>query len=198
MPRIRMRLDRMDKRPEQTRLTERLRLEPIGLQHVDDLLCLHSDPAVAKWHGGTWSAEYAQAYARKSFNAWKTVGIHKWLAFDRMTDKLVGRGGLSIQEVDGAKQVEVGWTLHSNFWGHGYATEIGRTGLEFAFTELGAWEVIAYTESHNMASRAVMERLGMRYARTFKERGLIEGCDGVHDGAEFVIYRISIGDASDA
>jgi [ribosomal protein S5]-alanine N-acetyltransferase len=49
----------------------------------------------------------------------------------------------------------------------------------FAFDELGATEVVAFTEPHNRRSRAVMERLGMRRAR-----------DIVLDGEAFVLYLL--------
>jgi hypothetical protein len=60
---------------------------------------------------------------------------------------------------------------------------LGRGGLAFAFENLGAEEVVAFTERHNRRSRAVMERLGMRYLCEFPARGLLEGHSGVHDGA---------------
>jgi RimJ/RimL family protein N-acetyltransferase len=74
--------------------------------------------------------------------------------------------------------------------GRGYATEIGRAGLQFGFEDLGAEEVVAFTERHNRRSRAVMERLGMRYVGEFTGRGLVEGRDGVYDGAPFTLYTI--------
>nr|NIS36511.1 GNAT family N-acetyltransferase [Actinomycetota bacterium]NIU71013.1 GNAT family N-acetyltransferase [Actinomycetota bacterium]NIW32959.1 GNAT family N-acetyltransferase [Actinomycetota bacterium]NIX25107.1 GNAT family N-acetyltransferase [Actinomycetota bacterium] len=49
--------------------------------------------------------------------------------------------------------------------------------LAFAFNELGADVVVAFTEPHNRRSRAVMERLGMRYLREI-----------VHQGGPFVLY----------
>ncbi len=150
-----------DEQAGQIRLTARLRLEPIGPRHARDLLRLHNDAAIAQWYGGRWRAEQAQAFAHACFKAWQTDGVHKWIAFARDTGELVGRGGLSICELDGKKQVEIGWALRERFWGRGYATEIGREGLDFAFKALGAKAVIAYTESHNVGSRAVMERLGM-------------------------------------
>jgi RimJ/RimL family protein N-acetyltransferase len=75
-------------------------------------------------------------------------------------------------------------------WGRGYATEIGRAGLALAVEELGAEVVVAFTERHNRRSRAVMERLGMRYVGEFADRGLIEGLDGVHDSAPFALYTV--------
>jgi RimJ/RimL family protein N-acetyltransferase len=78
--------------------------------------------------------------------------------------------------------------------GRGYATEIGRAGLALAFDELGAEAVVAFTERHNRRSRAVMERLGMRHAGEFVGRGLVEGLDGIHDGAPFALYTVGPSD----
>jgi hypothetical protein len=48
----------------------------------------------------------------------------------------------------------------------------GRAGLDFAFTELAADEVVAFTEPDNQRSRAVMHRLGMRYVKRIIHRDL--------------------------
>ncbi len=144
------------------RLTDRLRLEPIGLGHADDLLALYRDPAVAQWYG-RWTREQVQQEVARIARMWLVDGVHKWMAYHRLTGDPVGRGGLSRKHVDGRERLELGWALHRRFWGQGYATEIGRAGLAFAFNELGADAVVAFTEVHNHRSRAVMGRLGFRY-----------------------------------
>jgi [ribosomal protein S5]-alanine N-acetyltransferase len=149
-----------------TRYTDRLRLEPIGPEHADDLLKLFHDPAVAKWYGD-WTPAKANQEAARIGRAWQTEGVHKWMAYDRHTGELIGRGGLSWAHVDGQNRLEIGWALLGKHHGHGYATEIGRAGLAFAFDELGADEVAAFTETRNSASRAVMERLGFHFIHEF-------------------------------
>jgi hypothetical protein len=105
----------------------------------------------------------AQREAARIADAWATDGVHKWMAYDRLSGALVGRGGLSRAHVAGQDRLEIGWALLRTCWGHGYATEIGRAGLAFAFDELAADEVVSYTEARNARSRAVMERLGFQY-----------------------------------
>jgi [ribosomal protein S5]-alanine N-acetyltransferase len=151
--------------PARVRFTARLRLEPIGARHAEDLWRLFSDPAVAEWYG-VWTHERAQREAASSASAWETEGVHKWMAYLRSTGALVGRGGLSRgRAVAGQERLEIGWAVLRPFWGQGYATEIGRAGVAFAFEELGAEEVVSYTETRNARSRAVMERLGFRYSQ---------------------------------
>jgi RimJ/RimL family protein N-acetyltransferase/8-oxo-dGTP pyrophosphatase MutT (NUDIX family) len=104
--------------------------------------------------------------------------------------KAAGPGGESLGEVWAADRLELGWALVGEARRRGFATEIGRAGLEFAFGTLGAGAVIAFTERHNRASRAVMERLGMEFAGEIRTEGLVEGQPGVHPDAPFAVYAI--------
>jgi RimJ/RimL family protein N-acetyltransferase len=165
-----------------TRITERLRLEPVGVEHADDLWRLHHDEAVAAWHGGRYTVDAAYRRAASGRRAWEAHGFEKWMAYDRVTGELVGRGGLSRTELDGQRRLEMGWTVRSDRWGCGFATEIGRAGLDFAFSELGADSVIAFTQPHNLRSRAVMARLGMHPLR-----------EVIRDGTRLLLYAVSPG-----
>ena len=196
----------MQQPPEGLRLTDRLRLEPIGPQHAEDVWCLHQDPVVAEWNAGAWSHEEAAAFAASRARGWEQDGVSKWMAYQRDEGALVGRGGLSrMARADAVtaqiealvtgtswadNRLEVGWALRREFQGHGYATEIGREALSFAGGVLGATAVIAFTEIHNRASRAVMERLEMDYVGQVRHGGLIEALDGLQDTAPFAVYVI--------
>jgi RimJ/RimL family protein N-acetyltransferase len=171
--------------------TERLRLEPVRPAHADDLVLLHSGPDVALWYGGTWTKAEARAWAAQMQHRWQHQGVGKWMAY-RLTDgELIGRGGLSWTELSGEQRLELGWAIREQHRGHGYATEIGRAGLAFAFETLAAEEVVAFTEVHNHASRAVMARLGMTQLGQLYRPGLLEGRTGIHNAAPFALYRIN-------
>jgi RimJ/RimL family protein N-acetyltransferase len=166
-----------------TRLTERLRLEPAGPEHAGDLWFLHYDEGVARWQGGRWTAQTAQRRAAEMGGAWESRGVCKWMAYRRSDGALAGRGGLSFAEVDGQERLELGWTLASSMWGQGYATEIGRAGLDFAFTELAASHVVAFAKPHNQRSLRVIHKLGMRYTG-----------DILFRGEPFVLYELARAD----
>lgn len=120
---------------------------------------------------------------------WQQEHVGKWMAYRRSDGELIGRGGLTRIEIEGDPCLELGWLVREQHRGVGYATEIGRVGLTFAFNQLGAEEVVAFTEVHNRASRAVMIRLGMTEAGLIYRPGLIEGCDGIQPSAPFALYR---------
>ena len=171
------------------RLTQRLRLEPVAPGGVVDLLTLHADPGVAAWNGGAWSPAQAASFAAEMSARSDQDGAGKWLAYDRDDGRLVGRGGLSYVEVLGDRRLEVGWQIRDQLWGRGFATEIGRAALDFAFSDLDADNVVAFAEVHNVRSRRVMDRLGMRYVQQFHRRGLVAGMHELQDDAVFVLYR---------
>lgn len=160
--------------------TARLRLEPIGPEHAVDLWRLHADEPVAVWWLGRLRLPEAQAAADTMAAGWAQDGVHKWIAYDRVSGELMGRGGLSYQHVDGARRLEIGWIVRARYWGRGYATEIGRAGLDVGFGELNADEIVAFTEPDNLRSRAVMERLGMHDPRPIS-----------HLGERFVLYTLA-------
>lgn len=59
-------------------------------------------------------------------------------------------------------QVQIGWTLRADHWGHGYAREAAEAMLALGFARLGLTTVFAQTSERNDASWRLMERLGMR------------------------------------
>lgn len=85
--------------------------------------------------------------------------------------------------------VEVGWRLHRNSWGHGYATEAAKRGITWAFTEGGVTEIVSFTSTINVRSQAVMERLGMHRdpAEDFDHPRI----DAGHPLERHVLYRLS-------
>ena len=58
---------------------------------------------------------------------------------------------------------EVGlfWAIDPGRQGRGYATEAGRALIEYAFSQMGLWRIVATTEYDNLASQGVMRKLSM-------------------------------------
>jgi RimJ/RimL family protein N-acetyltransferase len=57
-------------------------------------------------------------------------------------------------------EVEIGWHLHPDSWGHGYASEAASAVLAHAWSS-GLHEVLALTDVENHRSQAVARRIGM-------------------------------------
>jgi RimJ/RimL family protein N-acetyltransferase len=170
-------------------LTARLVLTPVGPADVDDLVLLYGDPDVAFWTG-PWTGVAVEAWAAGMAARWVRDGVGKWVARDRSDGSLVGRGGFTRIDLDGETVLELGWAVRDARTGRGYATEVGRAALAWAAQHQPGVPIVSFTEVHNRASRAVMERLGLRPVGTLRREGLVEGRIGLHPDAPFALYRL--------
>ena len=99
---------------------------------------------------------------------WAEDGMAHWAAEAIETGELVGRIGL-LRHHDWPLEpspVEVGWTLHRDWWGRGLATEGGRAAVDvWRRLLVDDARILSITTPANERSKAVMRRLG------FTERG---------------------------
>lgn len=89
-----------------------------------------------------------------------------WAAHERATGEFVGWFHLIVSRRF-PPDLEIGYRLRRSSWRQGYATEVARELLRYAFDRLQAPEVIALTLVRNTPSRGVMEKLGMRLRYEF-------------------------------
>ena len=109
---------------------------------------------------------------------WERHGFGMWLARERETGEMVGRGGLQYTYTAGLNDVEAGWAIVPERWGQGLGTELACACVEVAFEHLDLLEIVAFTLPSNVPSRRVMEKAGFEYER-----------DIVHAGLPHVLYR---------
>jgi RimJ/RimL family protein N-acetyltransferase len=86
----------------------------------------------------------------------------------RPADEVRGRATLTLVN-EPIREWEIGWAIHPDLWGKGLATESARRVLEFAFAEVHAHRVVAFSHAQNAASLRVMEKLGMRREGRLRE-----------------------------
>lgn len=70
---------------------------------------------------------------------------------------------------------ELGYELHPDHWGHGYAVEAGRAVLALAFDELGLHRVTGRIDALNTGSASVLRKLGMRQEAVLVENQWFRG-----------------------
>jgi RimJ/RimL family protein N-acetyltransferase len=152
--------------------TERLLLRQWRPQDVGPLAEIHAHPDVVEQLGPYTLAD-AEAKIEGFTRQWLEEGFSHWAVEDPATGKLIGRAGL-LRHHDWPESddpVEVGWTLHPDYWGRGLATEGGRAALECWRDLLADPQLISITRPTNLRSQAVMERLGLTLRGTAFWRG---------------------------
>ncbi len=93
---------------------------------------------------------------------------------DGPVGRVVGDVGLCWTS-DVHQQAEVGYSFHADSRGHGYATEAATVLVGLAFSGLGVHRVSGRIDARNLASAAVLERLGMRREAHLIENEFVKG-----------------------
>jgi RimJ/RimL family protein N-acetyltransferase len=139
---------------------------------------------------------YGQELAREGWGFWAVEVKGGGAPAFAGTVGMVGMVGLHrvSPTLPCAPAVEVGWRLHPEQWGHGYATEAASASVDFGFNEAGLGEIVAFTTTVNTRSQAVMARIGM----TRDRRGDFDHPALPEDSPlrRHVLYRISAPSAS--
>lgn len=150
--------------------TERLRLERWGDRHSGALVAMNREPEVVRFLTGgvPLSEDASRAQSRRIAEHWERFGFGLWAVVERASGVTIGFSGLShpLWFPAEAEFVEVGWRLHPDAWGRGFATEAGLAALDVGFGSLRLDWIVSYIHVDNAASRAVAERLGMELERT--------------------------------
>ena len=88
------------------------------------------------------------------------VPAGRW-AIERSDDGQVV-GGATLLPLPPDEEFEIGWALHPQAWGHGYATESGLALARWAFSQ-GIEQVIALVRPANARASAAVRRIGMEW-----------------------------------
>ena len=154
--------------------TERLILRRLTDADVDNLTDLDSDPEVMFFINGgrpTPRDEIERDILPALLSYYeRDAGFGFWAAVERESGTFIGWFHLRPPPEGGSPdEPELGYRLKRSAWGRGYATEGSRALIDKAFRELGARRVFAQTMAVNGASRRVMEKAGLAFARAFHQ-----------------------------
>ena len=169
--------------------SERLLLRPITAKDLPVFIKMHQDEKVTTFLGGDGSPrspEKSQAWFDTIQRWYRKDGVGPFAIVLRDTGQIIGRSGMSFFEVElipsitngirrttsgkGSKPsgtdfervLEVGYVVHPDEWGHGYATEAAKSWYRYSFQERGEDAVYSLIHEDNLASIRVAEKNGLR------------------------------------
>jgi RimJ/RimL family protein N-acetyltransferase len=149
-------------------VTERLTLRLMTEADVDDVLAYQSRDDVCRYllFEPRTRDDVVGKLAEHSVAARMTQD-HDYLQLaiqldDHPARRVIGDMYLSVASVENG-QAEIGWTLHPDFHGQGFAVEAATAVLDLAFDTIGFHRVRAELDPRNDASIALCRRLGMRH-----------------------------------
>lgn len=174
--------------------TERLVLRQFTLEDIDCLVELNSDPDVVRF--ATIDKQVDPAFIQtKILPKWlqhyeEYEGYGCWAAIEKSSQAFIGwflfRPAVHAPYFDPAladpTDIELGYRLRKDSWGHGYATEGSKALIQKGFSELGAKRILAVVFAVNEASIRVLEKSGLKLDMQFIDE---------HTGQEVVLYALN-------
>ena len=167
--------------------TPRLRLEPLDASRLDDFIALTAGQDTMRYWGA--GGPFTRETAERNFSA----SLARIREFDFGRRWIVSResgAGLGFVETKffgdscedvSPDEVEIGWMLTPSAQGKGYATEAGAAIRDEAFERLELESIVAFHHPDNVASRRVVQRLGMAFERDVVAR----------DGRPYCLHRLT-------
>lgn len=143
--------------------TPRLRLRQFTPNDLDDLSRLYSNPDLMRYIGKGIKTKNETETALSSILKHYQHGFGMWAVISKDNDKLIGRCGLCF--LDNTSEVELGYLLDQSYWCKGLATEASQASLKYGFEVVKLDRIVAIAQPKNLASRRVMEKVGMKYEK---------------------------------
>ncbi len=144
--------------PGPTLETERLILRPPAMEDFERWADFQADPETTLFIGGPKSPAEVWRVIMSVAGAWALTGAGFFSVIEKSSGRWIGRiGPWFPHDWPGP---EVGWSLHRDAMGRGYALEAAAATMDYAFDVLGWDDVIHSIAPENTASRALAARLG--------------------------------------
>ncbi|MFT4004717.1 MAG: GNAT family N-acetyltransferase [Lacrimispora sp.] len=141
--------------------TKRLILQEMTRGDFPSLCKILQDDDVMYAYEGAFNDAEVQSWLDKQLENYKEYGFGLWAVVLKETGVMIGQCGLTMQNYDGGKVLEVGYLFQKEYWHHGYASEAAVACKEYAFDKLNAQEVYSIIRDTNIPSQNVAKRNGM-------------------------------------
>ncbi|WP_442587346.1 GNAT family N-acetyltransferase [Pedobacter sp. AW31-3R] len=146
--------------------TDRLILREVESTDKEAFFILDADPEVHRFLGNKPVTTITEAEQMIEFIKKQYIdnGIGRWAVIDKKTNDFMGWSGLKyITELTNNHigYYDIGYRLIRKYWGRGYATESAEAALDYGFEQLRLLSIYGIADTRNMASRHVLEKIGL-------------------------------------
>jgi RimJ/RimL family protein N-acetyltransferase len=141
--------------------TSRLILREFCSDDADALARVLSDPETMRFYPAPYDRAGVEEWIARNLRRYADDGHGLWAMILKETSELIGDCGLTVQEVDGSTEIEVGYHVRRDLWGQGLATEAARACRDYGFARLPVERLISLIRPENLSSRRVAEKNGM-------------------------------------
>jgi RimJ/RimL family protein N-acetyltransferase/GNAT superfamily N-acetyltransferase len=156
--------------------TERLVIRPLEGRDLARLVEYRNDPEVARYQD--WELPYTDAHAQRLLDEVASICdpvAGQWINIAVSDESSILRGDIAVWLDPNSLLAMVGYTLARDSQRLGFATEAVGAVVDRLFDLVGVHRVSATLDPANVASAAVLERLGFRYEGCSVGAALVRG-----------------------
>jgi ribosomal-protein-alanine N-acetyltransferase len=138
---------------------------------ADAMQAVLGDPVGMEFYPAPLDRRGVEEWLAINVDRYRRDGLGRWAIVVSSSGAVIGSCGCVVQEIEGRNEIEVGYNIRRDLWGHGYATEAARACVDYAFRKLGADRVISLIRPENTRSIRVAEKNGMMREKIIFWRG---------------------------
>ena len=138
--------------------TQRLILREFTVDDVDSLVRVLSDAETMRFYPAPLDRRGVEEWICRNIRRYAKDGHGLWAAVLKASGEVIGDCGLTVQNVDGVDEVEIGYHTRRDLWGRGLATEAARACRDFGFARLPVEHMISLIRPENLQSCRVAEK----------------------------------------
>ncbi len=139
--------------------TERLRLRAYIAADEPDLFDVFADPYARRFYPEMADRASVRAWIEWNLRNYDEFGFGLWAMELKADGRFIGDCGLTFLDVEGRRELEVGYHVMERERGKGYATEAARACLDFGFTRTACDSICSIVRPWNTASCVVAARI---------------------------------------
>ena len=142
-------------------------IRPPRSEDAEQLHAVYGDPEAMRCipGGAAASIEETRRRVARYIDVQAEWGFTLWAVVEKSSGQIIGDCGLFPLEGRGP-EVEIAYRFGHAHWGRGYATEAAGACLAYGLQRLRLGRIVAVTRPEHVASRRVMEKIGLRYEGT--------------------------------
>ncbi|WP_324720837.1 GNAT family N-acetyltransferase [Salinimicrobium sp. HB62] len=156
--------------------TKRLFLRQQELKDASFLQRLRSNKEVMRYMDSDEHRDLktSEAFIHRNLESFQKKNGFFWVITALASEKFMG--DIILHRIDRTNaRAEIGYTLHPDYWGHGYMTEALRAVINFGFYDLGLHSIEANINPANDTSRALLLKTGFVKEAYFRENYYYNG-----------------------
>ena len=161
--------------------TQRLLLQELSPEDFDALYAVLADSDIMQHYPYTFDAGRVQRWIAWNMERYQKDGFGLWAVVLKESGEMIGDCGLTMQNINGSIQPEIGYHIAKAHQRQGYAKEAARACRDWAFENTPFNRVYSYMKKANIPSSATARANGMRLVEEFTDK----------EGEQTVVYAIT-------